>query len=423
MVEQSTGLNIPFLASNNYALIVAADSLISNTFQPASPGAAVAVAGKWRGVFIYKPGVEVPFNFEIAGKEGQPKVYLINGEERFDAGSLRVIGDSVIVPLDQFDNELAFKTGINTMEGVFRRQDKTGTAIPVVAQKGVSYRFKTSTKTPTADISGTYDVVFPRKDTKNDSAVGLFKQVGNRVSATILRVTGDSRYLDGVIDGNRFYLSSFIGSSPSYYTGIVSADGKIQGESVGLKAAQPFVAFANESASLPDAYSLTFLKTGYRKFDFSFPTPDGKRLSPGDDKYKNKVLIVTIGGTWCPNCMDEANFLAPWYKANKNRGVEVIAIHYERQDDPAFVNKVLTRFKTKFDIQYDIVFGGLSDKQAVAASLPSLNNFLSFPTTIFIDKQGNVAKIHTGFTGPATGKFYDQFKADFNAEVDELLGK
>ena len=133
------------------------------------------------------------------------------------------------------------------------------------------------------------------------------------------------------------------------------------------------------------------------------------------------MVIVAIGGTWCPNCVDEAGFLAPWYKANRSRGVEIIALQYERQTDPAFVKKVLTRQRERFGIEYDQVFAGLADKAGVAASLPALNNFLSFPTTIIIDKKGRVAEIHTGYTGPATGKYYDEFVKAFNEEIDTLL--
>lgn len=81
----------------------------------------------------------------------------------------------------------------------------------------------------------------------------------------------------------------------------------------------------------------------------------------------------------------------------------------------------MENFKKRFGIEYTEVFGGLADKKAVAASFPALNTFLSFPTILFIDKKGNVAKIYTGFTGPATGIYYKQFIKEFNDEVDHLL--
>jgi len=55
--------------------------------------------------------------------------------------------------------------------------------------------------------------------------------------------------------------------------------------------------------------------------------------------------------------------------------------------------------------------------------LPALNGIAAFPTTLFIDRKGNVRKVHTGFSGPATGKFYDEFKKEFNRLIDQLVSE
>ena len=47
----------------------------------------------------------------------------------------------------------------------------------------------------------------------------------------------------------------------------------------------------------------------------------------------------------------------------------------------------------------------------------------SYPTSIFIDKKGNVRKIHTGFNGPATGDKYSEFIVEFESFVVELLSE
>ncbi len=247
--------------------------------------------------------------------------------------------------------------------------------------------------------------------------MGLFKQEGSKLYATFLSISGDYRYLEGVVQGNKFYLSAFIGGGLSYFSGSFD-DAKVLNGKVGNLT---FVATKNEEAALPDPYKLTYLKEGYKTFDFTLPDADGKKVSLQDEKFKNKVTIITIGGTWCPNCMDEATFMAPWYKANKARGVEVIGIQFERKADPAYVKAAMEKFKTRFGIEYTELFGGIADKNGVAAAFPALNTFLSYPTMLFIDKKGNVDKIYTGFTGPATGDYYTQFIKEFNEEVDKLL--
>lgn len=385
------------------------------------PAAAFATAGKWRGAFEIKPGVTVPFNFEITNSTNKPHLVFLNAEERFEGGVVRQTSDSILVSLDQFDNEFAFKISGDSLVGTLRKQDKSGTPLPVSATKGKDYRFKPNGKAANADFSGKYDITFKGAGGKEENAVGLFKQQGNKISGTFLRVTGDSRYLEGIVEGNDFYLSSFIGSSPSYYKGSFAEDGTLTGEVVSARGNTPFSGKQNANAALPDAYKLTYLKEGYKTLDFSFPDVNGKKISLSDEKFKNKVVILTITGTWCPNCVDEASFLAPWYKENHDRGVEVVGIHYERQLDSAYVRKALTRFREKFDIQYDQVIAGKPDKQLVAESLPALSNFLSFPTTIIINKKGEVAQIHTGYSGPATGKYYTDFVKEFNTEIDALL--
>lgn len=125
-------------------------------------------------------------------------------------------------------------------------------------------------------------------------------------------------------------------------------------------------------------------------------------------------------GSWCPNCLDENAFLAEWYKANHDRGVEIIGLAFERKNDFELARKSLTNLKTRLDIQYEILFAGQSGTESASKALPQLNGITSFPTTIFIDKKGNVRKVHSGFNGPATGKFYEEFKAEFNTLIDQL---
>lgn len=377
--------------------------------------------GKWRGVAKVKEGLDIPFNFEISDKSGQQKLYFRNAEESFEGGVVKQTADSVFVKLDQFDNELAFAIEGDRLTGTLRKQDKSGKPLIIDAARE-NYRFKTD-QPASADYSGSYDVIFTSPNGKEEKTVGLFKQTGNKLTGTFLRVTGDSRYLEGVVEGNEFQLSSFIGSSPAYYKGTFQTNGTLKGEIVSARGSQPFTGNKNKNAALPDPYQLTYLKKGYKTLDFSFPDINGKKISLKDEKYKNKVVILTITGSWCPNCVDEAGFIAPWYKKNKNRGVEVIALHYERSTEPEYAKKVMTRFRERFGIEYDQVLAGTADKQVVSESLPALDSFLSFPTTIIIDKKGNVAQIHTGFNGPATGKFYDEFVKEFNTEIDTLLKK
>lgn len=378
-------------------------------------------AGNWRGVFTTPGGKDIPFNFEI--DEATGKAWFLNAEEKFEAGKVAQHGDSLYISIDPFDSELAFKSSGTLLNGVFRRLDGKGSPVPVRAEWGAKDRFRFTATSAPAAIAGTYDIYFKENDGTVSHTVALINQNGSAISAVILRTTGDSRYLEGVVNGQEAYLSSFIGSSPSLYHLVFDQQRSLTGEQLSLRGAQSFTGVPNSNAKLPDPYSLTLLKPSFDKLSFSFPTVDGRLVSLDDAKYRNKVVIVTITGTWCPNCIDEAAFLSGWFRNNQQKGVEAIAIHYERQTDSAFLNKVIPRFRQRHGITYEEVIGGVADKKEVARTLPALQSFLAFPTIIFIDKKGKVARIYTGFSGPATGKFHQEFIKEFQQEIDKLLSQ
>ena len=144
-------------------------------------------------------------------------------------------------------------------------------------------------------------------------------------------------------------------------------------------------------------------------------------VSLDDPKYQDKVVIVQVLGTWCPNCMDETRFLAQWYKEHKDKDVAIIGLAYEKKDDFEYASKRVKQMAEKLDAGYDFLIAGTPDKESTSRTLPMLNHIMSFPTTIFIDKKGTVRKIHTGFYGPGTGEYYTEFVQEFNAFTRELM--
>lgn len=381
----------------------------------------LSITGKWYGKFPLNDGKVIPFIFEIKNNKNQAFLSFINDTEKYPGGKVVRKGDSLFIALDQFDNEMVF--GINkdqTLTGYFRKQNKTGTSSLVIASKKFE-KFGVNSSAPIANITGKYAVEFTTDIGKKVKSVGLLKQNGNELAATFLRVSGDSRYSFGYINGNHFDISVFIGAGPLLFTGTINNDGTIFGEQIGLKSKQTFVARKDESAALPPSKELTKINTSNNRFNFSFKNSKGETITLNDPRYLNKPVIVTIGGTWCPNCADEAMYLSKWYKNNKQRGIEIVTIQFEVENNFVYAQKTMRRFKEKFDIQYEMVFGGISENAKVVEAIPGLEKFYGFPTTIFLDRTRNITKIHTGFSGPATGKYYDQFIKEFNDEVNKLL--
>ncbi|HEU5148453.1 MAG TPA: TlpA disulfide reductase family protein, partial [Chryseosolibacter sp.] len=272
-----------------------------------------------------------------------------------------------------------------------------------------------------ADFSGTFDVTFNHeKDTTR--AVALFNQNGNKVTGTFMTPTGDYRFLEGSAAGNQLQLSTFDGNHLYLFRGSMQEDGSIAGEFFSGKSwHEQWIAVKNNEAALPDAESLTYLKEGYDRISFTFPDVNGKPVSLDDERFDNKVVILQLLGTWCPNCMDETRFLAPWYDENKDRGVEIIGLAYERKPDFNYASGRVKKMAEKMNVHYELLIAGTDDKKKAAETLPMLNAVVAFPTTIFIGKDGQVKKIHTGFNGPGTGKYYEQFREQFNQTVNALL--
>ncbi|HWA35089.1 MAG TPA: TlpA disulfide reductase family protein [Cyclobacteriaceae bacterium] len=384
-------------------------------------------SGEWRGEFTVEGNKKIPFNFSVeGGKPALPKVFLLNGEERAELDAAYINSDSVVIPVNIYDAVLIAKVDADSLHGYFRKNQSGKQGLRFDAARNQNFRFNVGNEGVANSVGGKWSVnLISEKDGKTSTryTVGLLEQKGNKVTGTILTTTGDYRYLEGVIDGTQLRLSAFSGSSPTLIEAQLVDSLHLTGEFISPTGKTILQAIKSDTAALPDPYTLTFLKPGFDRLSFSFPNLQGEPVSLKDKKYEGKVVVLTVLGSWCPNCVDEAAFLAPWYKENKDRGIEIVGLSFERKDDFEFAKARLSTLIKKFDIQYDILFAGVSDKKIVAQKLPELNTFLSFPTTLFIDKQGKVRKVHTGYSGPATGQYYEAYVREFNDEVNTLVNE
>lgn len=379
--------------------------------------------GIWRGSFPLYNGEEIPFNFLVkTDSVGKWEVHFLNGTETYYAGPMTQVKDSLQILINQFDRVMTI--GISKqkiLKGVWRRQVSGEDAYPIHVEQNNTERFIWNDQTQPKQIAGKYQVVFTNDSGKQVKAIGLFNQNGNTGGATFLRASGDSRYSFGRIQGNAFKFSLFIGYSPLMFTGNIDADGTITGVQQGLKSVQLIRAYPNDAAALPNPNTITQLKDAEALMQFKLPNSKGQMISLDDDQYFNKPVILTIGGTWCPNCADEAKFLSSWYQQNKDKGIEVITAQFEINNQLAYAQKTMQRFREKFGITYEQVLGGVANGESVLKTFPQLKNFAGFPTTIFIGADRHIKAIHTGFAGPATGAYHQAFIDSFNIQAAALL--
>ena len=384
--------------------------------------------GEWRAEIVRKDGNNIIFNFEVKDSAGKKILYIKNAGERLLVDDIVYQNDSVFITLPFFESQLhAVLINNNELKGVWLKHgaDKYNST-PFIAFYNQPYRFKTSGKQPLVDVSGRWAVTFISDNGKaKEDVIGEFAQSGNYITGTFLTTTGDDRYLEGVVDGDSLKLSCFDGGHAFLFTAKIDNDKNISGGKYfsGAIGKQNWVAKKDNNAKLPDEFSLTKLKPGQTKLNFSFKDLDGKTVSLSDDRFKNKVVLIQIMGSWCPNCMDETGFLSGFYEQYKNKGVEIIGLAYERSTDFERSQKSLQSFQKRFNVQYPILITGVtvSDSLNAEKTLPQLEKIVGFPTTIFINRNGNVEKIHTGFNGPGTGEHYEEEKKLLYKTVDALL--
>ena len=390
--------------------------------------------GAWRGILTLNDstGLILPFNFDLSVQNDSTTLVIHNAEEKIIVNEISLLAgtdpdkaDSIVIKMPVFDSEFRCKIlGDSLLVGNWinhSRKDKN--VIPFTAVHGATNRFDCPEYQENFPFEGKWECVFGPTEPDSSMAVGVFKQSGHKATGTFLTETGDYRYLEGCVFGKYMLLSCFDGSHAFVFHAEVLEDSTIWGEFYsGLHLHQTWLAKKNENFHLRNADSLTFLKPAFSKVDFAFPSIDNKKVSLSDDRYKNKVTILQIMGSWCPNCMDETMFLTDLDKKYRAQGLEVIGLAFEKSLDFEKAKSNVSRMKKKFNSDYEFLITGFVPKDADKA-LPMINHIMSFPTTIFIDKKGAVRRIHTGYSGPATGEEYTRFVNETDAFVKGLLAE
>jgi thiol-disulfide isomerase/thioredoxin len=378
--------------------------------------------GVYRAWLPIQDNQEIPFIFQV---ESDYKLKIYNAEEIIVVDEIEYKRDSVYINLPVFKDYLVAKiSNEESLKGFYISPDRNR-KVPFRAEGHENMRFSVKEK-PATNVDGVWETVFS-KGVEEDEYVakGIFKQEGQKVTGTFRTTTGDYRYLEGVMDGNTMKLSTFDGAHAFLFKATVT-DSTMQGTFYsGNHWKEPFEAKRNENYELPSANTLTYLKDGYDSLDFVFPNTSDELVGLKDDRFKDKVIVVQIMGTWCPNCLDESKYYADFYKKNKDKDLEFIALAFEYAKDKETAFSRINRLQSKIGIEYPILLAqyGDADKSLAQEKLPMLNHILSYPTSIFIDKKGNVRKIHTGFNGPATGDKYIAFKNEFESFIAELLSE
>jgi peroxiredoxin len=379
---------------------------------------AVPPSGSWDAIVVVNE-IEVPFRFALRVQHGRAEGSFFNGEARVPSTSGSFVATSLLLRFDQYAGKLEATWSDGALIGTYARAGQA--AYPFRAQPHASEP-RTEPSAPAPDIAGEWRVAI--ENTKGEAAWRLFvRQLGPEVSAAILRVDGDTGALSGSYHDGKFVLSHFSGARPARFDLIPQADGSLHilhnGKST-YSAVRSTVATARDFPEPADPSRWTSVKDATEPLRFSASDLRGNAVTDRDARFRGKVVLLSVMGSWCPNCHDEAPFLAALYRKYKKRGFEVVALSFE--DAEQLKNPTRLRaFIQTYDIPYLVLLAG--EPREAQDKLPNALHLSTWPATFVIGRDGLVRAAHAGFAGKATGEAHERLTRELRGTVERLLAE
>jgi thiol-disulfide isomerase/thioredoxin len=375
-------------------------------------------AGQWDAVVgVSNNTIEIPFRFDIVNANGTWRGYFFDGDVKVPSQSGKFENGTVDLAFDQYGGRVIATLKGDTLEGKYDRGTR-GAAYPFKAVRTAAAK-ASGEKVP--NIAGEWRI--PTKNARGETGWRfIVRQTGATVSASILRIDGDTGTLSGKYANGTFLISHFSGARPVKYEITVNPDGSL---ALVQNGSQKMAAYKLNDARAKDATptaptQFTRMKNPSEPFRFSYSDLNGKLVSNTDAQFRNKVVIVTITGSWCPNCHDEAPFMTELYKTYHPRGLEIVALGFEEPDQ--LKNPVRPRaFVKQFGIEYPFLLVG--EPEDAPAKITQAENLNAFPTTFVLGKDGRVREVHAGYASVATGTVHEESKKEMKALIERLLAE
>ena len=376
-----------------------------------------SLAGLWDAAVVVN-GLEIPFRFEIGGSGSAITGSFFNGDEKVTSTGGKFENGTLTLNFDHYATQLEAGLVNGRLAGVYNRAQGF---YPFYARK-----FTPSNVFPNEvpQIDGLWTIGNVNSNKGEAAWRFIVRQSGAEVTAAILRVDGDTGALAGTFRNGKFIVSHFSGARPLVLELTPQQDGTLE---IVRNRTEKMVAIKDADAKLKgvaeptDPSRHSSVKNPTEPFKFAFPDINGKLVSSTDARFQGKVLLVGIGGSWCPNCHDEAPFLSELYTNYKDKGLEIVELSFEEEAQKAKGYPRLAAFNKRYGVNYTVLLAG--DQADVAEKVPQIHNLNSFPTTIFIGRDGLVRAVHAGFAGAVSGVFHENAKEEITATVERLLAE
>ena len=369
---------------------------------------------------VVSSGVPVPFRFQISSRGSEASGAFFDGDRRILSSGGNISGSHVHLHFDAYNADLDASLRNGKLEGTYTVHKAKTDFVRAVTASRISSGDTSDDFSTSGTLAGRWQLLgMDGKEAVNWKMVAT--QDGANVSAAILRLDGDTGALTGTFRNGKLSVSHFSGARPALLEGSLKPDGTLdllldrQMKLTGIREAE---AAAKGLPPEPDAFHTTTVKNADEPLQFRALDLNGKTVSASDASFRGVPLVVSIGGSWCPNCMDEAPFLIDLYRRYHARGLQIVGLNFE-SGDADYDRKRVRSFIDRYGIPYPVLIAGTTDQVAVA--LPQLVHFSAFPTTIFVGRDGKVKGIHDGFASVATGVEHEKLKAETDEIVERLL--
>ena len=380
-------------------------------------GPAPSPAGPWRAVLDLE-GATLGFGLDIEKPAGSWRGRLCNGRRCEPLSSVSLRGDSLRLEIADYAATITARLSGDSLTGAYRNVGNRGPRIiPFRAARG---RWPI-TPAPAA-LVGRWDASF-FSDFGTSPRVFEFRNGPQGLEGTMISNTGDYGHFAGEMQGDSFTLAHFDGSFVYLLTGARHGDTLRGLFHAGLRTQTPWIAVRSTGAPhLKSPDEITTADTS-APFRFAFPDLQGRMVTQSDPRFRGKVVVIDIFGTWCPTCHDAAPGLVRLYRKYHGRGLEIVGLAYEVTGDSAVDGRQVRRYRDKFRIPFPLLLAGINDTEAAAETLPQLHGFTSFPTTVFLGRDGRVRRVRAGYWGPATGAQHERLLEEMDREVERLLSE
>lgn len=261
------------------------------------------------------------------------------------------------------------------------------------------------------------------------NAIGLYQlNSDGTCTGTFLTETGDYRFLKGNWDNQHIQMQCLDGAHLFCFTADVAHEegsfynGRFYS---GNTYSEKWEGEDDQTFELRHAEELVKLKSGIEGEVFTFCAMDlqGNMKTFGFEDWKGHLSIIQLMGTWCPNCTDEGKVMAAMHKKYASKGLQIIPVAFERLDDIAENRRVIQKQMAQLNCGYEAYVGRAEGKGKDRAQnvFPQLEKVMAFPTLIVINSEGKVVHIHTGFNGPATGKYHTKEVLQLEKMIEQGL--